>query len=182
VTGRWRAVAIGGSLVIASAILATFLAGGPSIWDDYLTLLRHVSNPITTPHNFTPGSVAYQLGMAESTATAIQIGASIAVIAALVYAAFRLPSDTSFLVAVIASQLLSPILWDHYAMLLLLPVAWLLARRQWWAVLIPLLTSVVVLFVGMPAVLYPIAFWAALLGVVGVGWREREPDRRIVPA
>jgi hypothetical protein len=26
----------------------------------------------------------------------------------------------------------------------------------------------------MPAVLYPIAFWAALLGVLGVGWRERE--------
>ena len=34
----------------------------------------------------------------------------------------------SYLVAVVASQLLSPILWDHYAMLLLLPVAWLLDR------------------------------------------------------
>ena len=34
-----------------------------------------------------------------------------------------------YLVAVVASQLLSPILWDHYAMLLLLPVAYLLRRR-----------------------------------------------------
>ena len=37
-----------------------------------------------------------------------------------------------------ASQLLSPVLWDHYAMLLLLPVAWLIDRGQWWAVRVPL--------------------------------------------
>ena len=91
-------------------------------------------------------------------------------------------SEASYLVTVVSSQLLSPILWDHYAMLLLLPVAWLLARRQWWAVLIPLLTSVVALFVGMPAVLYPIAFWATLLGVLGVGWRERGQEHRLMAA
>ena len=51
-------------------------------------------------------------------------------LAALVFvvAALRLGAVPSYLVAVIASQLLSPILWDHYALLLLLPVAWLMDR------------------------------------------------------
>jgi hypothetical protein len=62
-------------------------------------------------------------------------------------------------------------------MLLLLPVAWLLERRQWWAVLIPLATSAVVLLVNLPPALYPIAFWAALLGVLAVGWRDPDRDR-----
>jgi hypothetical protein len=161
--------------VIASAILATFLAGGPSIWDDYLTLLRHVSNPITTPHNFTPGSVAYQLGMTESAATAIQIGTSIVVIGALGYAALRLPSDTSFLVAVIASQLLSPILWDHYAMLLLLPVAFLLDRGHVWAIAIPLATSVLALPLGIPAWVYPVVF-GLTLAVLMLSGRHPAPS------
>jgi hypothetical protein len=70
-------------------------------------------------------------------------------------------------------------------MLLLLPVAWLLERRQWWAALIPLSTSAVVLVVGAPAAIYPIAFWAGLLGVLAVGWRERrakdQPERAQAP-
>jgi hypothetical protein len=61
-TGRWRAVAIGALVVVAAAVAATFLVGGPSIWPDYLVLLRNVNNPITTPHNFTPGAVVFQLG------------------------------------------------------------------------------------------------------------------------
>ena len=65
------------------------------------------------------------------------------VVAAVILAALRARADASLLVAIVASQLLSPVLWDHYAMLLLLPVAWLLERRQWWAVLIPLVTSAV---------------------------------------
>jgi hypothetical protein len=169
VTGRWRAVAFGATIILASAIAATLVVGGPSIWPDYLVLLRHVSSPITTPHNFTPGAVAFQMGMTESAATAIQVGTSILVVAAALFAALRLPSDASYVVAVIASQLLSPVLWDHYAMLLLLPVAFLLERGHWWAVVIPLATSVLVLPFGLPPVLYPLAFVVALIGVLVVG-------------
>ncbi|HXI81148.1 MAG TPA: hypothetical protein VNM34_10065, partial [Verrucomicrobiae bacterium] len=111
---------------------------------------------------------------------------TVLVAAAAVAATLVLRSDASYLVAVVASQLLSPILWDHYAMLLLLPSAWLLERRKWWAALIPLSTSAVVLVVGAPSAIYPIAFWAALLGVLAVGWRERraadEPDREQAPS
>ena len=44
------------------------------------------------------------------------------------------------MVAVVATQLISPLLWDHYAVVLLVPTAWLLARGAWWALAIPLAT------------------------------------------
>jgi hypothetical protein len=171
-TRRWTAVAIGAVALLLAAVVATLVAGGPSIWPDYLTLLRNVSDPITTPHNFTPGSVAFQLGVPEAAAAAIQVAGSVVVVVLVVVAALRLPAETSYLVALVASQLLSPVLWDHYAMLLLLPVAFLLERRAWWSLAIPLATSVLVLPFGFPALLYPVAFWATLVGLLVVGRRR----------
>ena len=142
-TGRWR----GGRGRASSS-----WPGWPSprrcspasgAWSDFVTLVRQVGDPITTAHNFTPGAVAYQLGLlgrrwprsSSSPARSLVLGAVVA-------AARWATAEASYLVAVIASQLLSPILWDHYAMLLLLPVAYLLRRRRWWALLIPLVTAV----------------------------------------
>ena len=50
----------------------------------------------------------------------------------------------------VASQFISPVLWDHYAVILLLPTAWLLNRGQWWAALIPLATSNLLISVTPP--------------------------------
>ena len=66
------------------------------------------------------------------------------------------------MVAVVATQLVSPLLWDHYAVVLLVPTAWLLSRGAWWALAIPIATSLpLVPFV--PAAIYPIVFVVALL-------------------
>ena len=65
-----------------------------------------------------------------------------------------------YLVAVVASQLLSPILWDHYAVLLLLPVAWLLDRGHWWVMVIPLASSIA-LVAHIPPLVSPLARRAA---------------------
>ena len=65
------------------------------------------------------------------------------------------------------------LLWDHYAMLLLLPVAWLLARRQWWAILVPLATSWPLLAIT-PAIAYPAVFFICLVALVLVG--RSDPD------
>jgi hypothetical protein len=73
---------------------------------------------------------------------------------------------------VIATQLISPILWNHYAMLLLLPVAYLLAAGRWWALAIPLVTAWPLVDVTPPAA-YPIVFWITLVAVVLVGARAR---------
>ncbi|HUQ77850.1 MAG TPA: glycosyltransferase family 87 protein [Patescibacteria group bacterium] len=174
-TRRWTAVAVGAVVGLVASLVATLTLGGPQIWVDMFTLLYNVSDPILTPHNFTPGAAAYQAGLGEPVAIAIQATSTVLVLVAVVGSAFLIRPGASYLVAVVASQLLSPILWDHYAMLMLLPVAWLLERRQWWAVLITLATSTLGLFVGLPAALYPLALWASLIGVFAVDWLQRPP-------
>ncbi len=172
---RWRTIGVALAILAGAALLAT-LATGPGTWSDYLQVLRQVSAPITTPHNFTPGAIAYQLGVPEGIATGIQLASTIGALGVTVWAALRRPAEVGYLTAVTASQLLSPVLWDHYAMLLLLPVAWLLERRQWWAALIPLATATPVVLLGIvPAAVYPVLFWVGLVGPVIVSRASLAP-------
>ena len=171
-TRRWAAVVAGGVTLAVIAGLATLVAGAGA-WPDFLVLIGRVSDPITTPKNLTPGAVAYGLGVPRDTAGLLQWVSMAAALVAVVVAALRLPAAPSYLVAVIASQLLSPILWEHYALLLLLPVAWLVDRGHWWAVVIPLATPL--LLVGfVPPIVYPLAFWGTLVAVWVVGARDGE--------
>jgi alpha-1,2-mannosyltransferase len=173
-TGRLRAVAVG-AIALAALGIASLVLAGPGAWADFLTLVRTVSDPITTAHNFTPGAVAYQLGAPTPLAVAIQLANTIAVVAAIVVAIRWATPEASYLVVVIASQLVSPILWDHYAMLLLLPVTYLLAAGRWWAIVIPLVTAWPLVTVT-PPVVYPVIFWVTLGVTLYVGWRARQVD------
>jgi hypothetical protein len=168
-TRRWAAVLWGAAVLGVLALLATLIAG-VSAWTDFLTLIARVSDPITTPQNATPGAIAFGLGASREVATLVQWVSMALAGLAVVAAALKLGAVPSYLVAVIASQLLSPILWDHYAMLLFLPVAWLVDRGHRWAVLIPLATPY--LLVGtLPPLVYPLAFWVTMIAVLGVGAR-----------
>jgi Glycosyltransferase family 87 len=170
-TGRRRAVATGLAVLGVLALVATLIAG-PSSWVDQATLLARVSRPIDTPHNMTPGRVAFELGAGQALAWAIQVTNWVLVAVVLLVATLRASAVASYLSVVIATQLVSPILWDHYALILLIPVAWLLSRGHRWAVVIPLLTSIV--FVGdIPPILYPIAYWVTLIAVVREGWGQK---------
>jgi len=92
----------------------------------------------------------------------------------------RVSPVASYLAAVVASQMVSPILWDHYALLLVLPVAWLLSRGQWWAAVIPLVTMIWLVNVT-PNWAYPVVYWVTFLAVLWQGRGQRPaPDR--VPA
>jgi alpha-1,2-mannosyltransferase len=177
-TRRWAAVVIGLGVLIAVAVLATAVAGGLDVWTTFVVLLRNVSDPITTPHNFTPGAIAYQLGLPSAAAATVQVASTIAVVTIVVATALRATAAASYLVAVVASQLVSPVLWDHYAMLLLLPVAWLLERGQLWAVVLPLVSSI--LTIGLtPPVAYPLLFWITLLAVAALGFRDARSPREL---
>jgi hypothetical protein len=158
-------------IVVATAAALTTVVVGPRAWFDYLDLLLRVSAPVTTPHNFTPGAVAYQLGATEQTAGIIQLTAMATTVAAVVAAIRWAEADASFIVTIVATQLLSPLLWDHYAVVLLLPVAWLLERRHWWAVLIPLAMALPLVAVT-PPIVYPVAFAICLVAPAIVGWRH----------
>jgi hypothetical protein len=165
-TGRWRTVGVAIGVIVVSALLATIVAGTQP-WFDYPSLLGRVASPLTTPHNFTPGAIAFQAGVPVAIAGAIQVLATGVALVAVVVATRSGSAEMSYLVAIVASQLISPLLWDHYAMLLLLPVAWLLERRQWWAVAIPLATSIPVVGV-VPSAVYPVVFAVCLLAPIAV--------------
>jgi Glycosyltransferase family 87 len=176
-TRRWAAIGVGLVVMAGAALVATAVCGLDS-WGAWVTILRSISAPITTPHNFTPGAVAYQIGLGETLAGVVEL-ANVAIVLVLVaWSALRASPEVGYLTAATASQLLSPVLWDHYAMLLLLPTAWLLDRGQWWAVAIPLVTSIVLIW--LPPVVYPIAFWVALVGPLVVDRRSggRLPTQR----
>jgi len=179
-TGRWRAAGVAVA-VIAAAVLVAVVLLGTAPWIDYPALLARVSSPLTTPHNFTPGAVAVQAGVPVATASAIQVVATAAALVAVVVSARAASAEASFLVAVVAGQLISPLLWDHYAMLLLLPVAWLLDRRQWWAAIVPLATSILVVGIA-PAVVYPVVFGVCLVAPIVVGWQGLGANGRSRPA
>jgi alpha-1,2-mannosyltransferase len=170
-TRRFAAVVAGAVVLAVLGIVATLLAGIGS-WSDFLTLVRTVSDPITTPQNLTPGAVFNQLGMPADTAAFVQIASTVLVLL-LVLAAIRWATDeASYLATVIATQLVSPILWNHYATLLLLPVAYLLAAGRWWALAIPLVTAWPLVGVTPPGA-YPLMFLITLVAVVLVGARAR---------
>ena len=154
-TGRYRAAAIGISATVALAAAAT-LVTGIGAWSAYVDLLRGLGGALTTPHNFAPGAVAFQAGASESVATAVQLASSAAAVAALL-AAWRFASPVASLqVTIVASQLISSPLRDHYAVLLLLPTAWLVARGRTWAVVFPLVGWIALLADGQQTV-----WWAA---------------------
>jgi hypothetical protein len=136
-TGRWRAVGIAAAATAAGAAASVLIAGtGP--WASYVELLRSLGGKLTTLHNFAPGAVAYQAGLPLDAASAIQL-ASVALAAGVLLAALRYaPHDLSLQVTIVASQLLSSPLRDHYAVLLLLPTAWLVQRGRTWALAFPL--------------------------------------------
>lgn len=166
VTRRWSAAAVG-AIAVGVAIALSTLVVGVQTWADYVALLGRVSAPVTTPHNMTLGAVAYRAGFSLEAASLVQYAACGATIAATLFAWLRRDAATGFVVAVVASQLLSPLLWDHYAMLALLPVALLLQRRHWWAAAIPLLTWLSF----DPA--YPLVFGVALVGPILAQDRHR---------
>lgn len=165
--GKWRAIGVA-AVVIVAAGLASVVVGGVQPWIDYPAILGRVSSPLTTPHNFTPGAIAFQHGAGATVAGAIQV-ATLALVGVVVLVTTRRRELTaSYQIAVVGSQLASPLLWDHYAMLLLLPVAWLLDRGRWWAALVPVATSIALVGV-MPSWIYPLVFGICLIAPLAFG-------------
>lgn len=177
-TRRYRAVAVA---VVAVLVLAgaTTVVTGPAAWAAYADLVRGLGGTLSTPHNFAPGAVAHLAGASDAVATAVQLG-SAALAAAALLAAFRWASPVASLqVTIVVSQLLSAPLRDHYAVLLLLPVAWLVARGRTWAALIPLLGWIALLSTDTPGswpatASIPVTFF----GVLGLLLLEARRERR----
>jgi alpha-1,2-mannosyltransferase len=169
-SGRWRAALSGAAVIAGLATLGTILAG-PATWGDYLKVFNQNLDQIIVP-NVTPGGVAQSLGLSAEAAAAVQNIVIVGALAAVLLSIRACSPTASYLVAVAGSQLVSPALRDHTAMILLIPVAWLLARGQAWAVIIPLVTALPLVGLTPPAA-YPLAFIATIAATFALGARIR---------
>lgn len=163
---RERKAVIAG-LVTVAVVAALAAVAGLSDWLAFLNYVRRIGNGLSQPTNAAIGSIVHGRGASLEVAALVQVVNTVAVLTIVALAALRTSRETSYVVAVVASQVASPIVWDHYALLLLVPVAWLLQRRQWWAVVVPV-AHAWVLFPFMPFLSYPIAFYAMLLAPLAV--------------
>ena len=166
----WRALAV--AAVTAIGVVAAAALVGLGDWRGLVTVLRATTDAVTVPTNLAVGATLFSLGVPASVAGTIQTINIVTLLAIVVIAGLRLPATPGFLVAVVASQLISPIVWSHYALLLMLPVAWLLDRRLWWAAIVPA-AEVWLLLPVVPNWTYTVEFYFVLAAVLVVGWRER---------
>jgi hypothetical protein len=178
------ALAVG---AIAAALALPF--AGLADWMTYSDLIRGLAGTYGI-HDVAPGAVAFHAGASAAAANAVQVG-SIAVAAAGLLVAWRFTSPAvSLQVTFVASQILSSPLRDHYALLLLIPTAWLLDRGRRWAIVFPLsgwialyavpvsdsaaATSVAAGSVNwVAASSIPLAFFGCLAVLLWEGFRER---------
>ncbi len=173
---RWRAVAIGAGLLLVLSLAATPIVG-ISAWRDFVELIGRLSDPITTPGNVTFGALAYRAGLDRSAAGLLQWFAVGLVGVVWIVVCVRRPPLVGYLATIVVSQLVSPILWDHYAMLTLLPVAWLIERGRRWASLL-LLAAPWPLVASVPPIVYPAALAVALAVLAVDGDETSWPERR----
>ncbi len=135
--GWWRPVAWTAAAA-AVIVLATLPFVGVDRWLEYITVLRNVSNVTGVRSNVDLGSSVLLLqGPAWAATLALYAGYALAAVAVLV--SLRRDRELSYVVTVMSSLLLAPLLWDHYLTMLLLPAAFLASRGRPWALALPLL-------------------------------------------
>jgi alpha-1,2-mannosyltransferase len=182
-TGRWRAAAVAVGVGVAAAAVATLFTG-PGAWATYADLVRGLGGTFSTDHNFAPGAVAHLAGASDGVAAAVQL-ASVGLAAAALLAALRWASPAASLqVTIVVSQLLSSPLRDHYAVLLLLPVAWLLQRGRTWAAVIPILGWIALFSSAdestpnwLATASIPLTFFGVLALLLAEAYRERREEK-----
>ena len=125
----WRAVAwtIGAGLAL---ILATLPFVGVDGYLDYLAVMRNMELPTNAEappggwQNLDLGEAVRLLGAGDSVVTIARIASLAAGLGAMVVSLRRRP-EVGFMVTLMASFLVVPLLWDHYLAMTLLPAAFL---------------------------------------------------------
>ncbi len=176
---QWRAVAwtVAAGLVLVAMSLPFV---GISGYLDYLSMLRNMSEVSGVTFNRDLGSVALELGADQRGAT-VTLLAGYAVAIGAVVLSLRRDREVGFMVTLMASLLLSPLLWDHYLAMLLVPAVFLAGRGHRWAILLPLASWLPAIATGWTW-LYPgLVIVAMLLPFLAQETRPPE-DRAVAPA
>ena len=174
--GRMRVRAIVAGGVVMAAISGVAFLVGLRDWPEFARTVFQISNAADVPANLSIGGVLYRMGLDLAVANAVQTVNTVAILGITLTAARFLPPVPGYLAVVAATQVLTPIVWSHYALITLLPVAWLIGRRQWWAMAIPIAQAWMLITI-VPDVLYPLSFYVAIAALFVVG-RHATSDAR----
>ncbi len=141
----WTAVGLGFLVVVTLPFV------GIKGWFDYVTVLRNLSEVTGVKRNFDVASLALGMGAPSWLVTGLLLtGYAIAIGAILL--SLRRDGEVQFAVALGASLLLSPLLWNHYMTHLIVTAAFLTQRGRRFAILLPLLTWLPQELLGFTAV------------------------------
>jgi hypothetical protein len=166
--GLWRPV-----LWTAVAGLAILVATLPFVgierWLELVTVLRNVSNVTGVRANVDLGSSVLLMG-GPAWLAQVALYAGYAIAAGAVVLSLRRDRELSFVVTVMATLLLSPLLWDHYLTNLLIVAAFLASRGRWWGLLLPLLCwspqLLAIMIPGMRGIAEFVLAYVALAGLL----------------
>lgn len=133
---EWRAAAwtIATGAVL---ILLTLPFVGITGYVDFLRVVRNMQ-VAGVLHNGSLESAAILVGLPAPLPT-VAFLAGVAFAVGAVAASLRRDPELSYVVTVVASLLVTPLLWGHYLVLLLVPAAFLAQRGRPWALALPLL-------------------------------------------
>jgi len=144
---------------------------GLDAYRGYVTMFRNLTVGLAIDHNSSIGSSAWQAGMPAEWADRLQL-ASYLFALVVVVASARRDAQSAFAGGVAASLLLSPLMWSHYLLCLLVPLALLVERGYRSVLLLFAMTWIPVLFIGANLI-YPLL---VLMVAALVTWL---PDRRL---
>jgi len=120
-------------------------------WFDYVTVVRHLSDVTGVKRNFDMASLALSMDAPSWVVTGLLV-AGYAIALGAILLTMRRDGDLQFVVALGASMLLSPLLWNHYFTHLIVTGAFLASRGRRWAILLPLVTWLPQEMLGFTAV------------------------------
>jgi Glycosyltransferase family 87 len=125
-TRRYRAAGTAAATTVV-VIFVPWVAIGSDGLTAYPDLLR-VAERFYSTHSFSLATVLAGLGLDPSVASRGSLGVGVAIAAAAFYAGRRHSEELSISLAILAAILGSPIAWEYYYVLLLVPVAILRPR------------------------------------------------------
>jgi len=138
---------VGGLVLVAVSLPFVGLKG----WFDYVTVVRHLSDVTGVKRNFDMASLALSMDAPSWVVTGLLV-AGYAIALGAILLSMRRDGDLQFVVALGASMLLSPLLWNHYFTHLIVTGAFLASRGRRWAILLPLVTWLPQEMLGFTAV------------------------------
>lgn len=176
---QWRAVAWTIAAGLALVVMSLPFVG-ISGYLDYLSVLRNMNEVSGVTFNRDLGSVALELGADQRGATVALLG-GYAIAGGAVLLSLRRDREIGFMVTLMASLLLSPLLWDHYLSMLLVPAVFLAGRGHRWALLLPLASWLPAIATGWTWLYPAVVIVAMLLPFMAPEARPRE-DGAVAPA